>query len=65
MLSRSILVIALSTVALSAEQALAQFKGGKFGDPSARFGWLPSLAAGKAEAKRTGKPMMVVLRCVP
>ena len=66
MLSRSILVLGLSTLALSAEPALAQFKkGGTFGDPAARFGWLPSRSAGKAEAKKTGKPMMVVLRCVP
>jgi hypothetical protein len=28
-------------------------------------GWLSSLSEGKAEAKRTGKPLMVVVRCEP
>jgi hypothetical protein len=31
----------------------------------ARYGWLSSLEAGKAQAKQSGKPLMVVLRCVP
>lgn len=30
-----------------------------------RNGWLLSLAEGKAEARKTGKPLMVVLRCEP
>ena len=30
-----------------------------------RYGWYADYAAGKEEAKRTGKPMMVVLRCEP
>ena len=28
-------------------------------------GWLPSLDEGMALARKTGKPLMVVLRCVP
>ena len=28
-------------------------------------GWLFSLEDGKAQAKKNGKPLMVVLRCVP
>jgi hypothetical protein len=28
-------------------------------------GWLTSLDAGKAQAKQTGKPLMVVFRCEP
>jgi hypothetical protein len=31
----------------------------------AKYGWLSSLDAGKAEARRTGKPLMVAIRCVP
>jgi hypothetical protein len=31
----------------------------------ARYGWLSSLEAGKSQAKASGKPLMVVLRCVP
>lgn len=30
-----------------------------------RHGWLWSLEEGKAKAKKTGKPLMVVVRCVP
>lgn len=57
-------LICASVLALTTSSAWAQFKGGK-GDPGARFGWLSSLSAGQAEAKRTGKPLFVALRCVP
>jgi hypothetical protein len=33
-------------------------------DP-AKYGWHTDYAAGKAEAKRTGKPMLLVFRCEP
>jgi len=33
-------------------------------DP-ARFGWLTDYDAGIKEAKRTGKPMLLVFRCEP
>ena len=32
---------------------------------AARHGWYADYPAGKAEAKRTGKPIMLVLRCEP
>ena len=32
---------------------------------AARFGWYADYAAGKAEAKRSGKPIMLVFRCEP
>lgn len=36
------------------------------GKPDPRkHGWLESYSAGKAEAKRSGKPLMVVFRCDP
>ncbi len=36
------------------------------GKPDPRkYGWLESYAAGKAEAKRSGQPLMVVFRCDP
>ena len=44
--------------------ATAQGKRGRDQD-AARHGWLPSLADGKVQARKTGKPIMVVLRCVP
>jgi hypothetical protein len=33
-------------------------------DPT-KFGWYTDYIAAKAEAKRTGKPMMLVFRCEP
>lgn len=40
------------------------------GDPfwrqkAAKYGWLTDYNKAKAEAKKTGKPMMVFLRCIP
>jgi hypothetical protein len=32
---------------------------------AARYGWLADYAAAKAEARRTGKPIMLVFRCEP
>lgn len=59
-------VLILGMLVLAATPAAAQFRGPRGGDQeSARHGWLGSLEEGKAEAKKTGKPLMVVLRCVP
>jgi hypothetical protein len=51
---------ALSVLAV-AGPALAQ----RGGDQASKYGWLSSLEAGKSEARRTGKPLMVAIRCVP
>jgi hypothetical protein len=59
-------LLALGLVVLTDTSLLAQRRGGRFGDPPpARYGWLFSLEEGKAQAHKTGKPLMVVLRCVP
>jgi len=34
-------------------------------DQAADFGWLASLDAGQAQARKSGQPLMLVLRCVP
>jgi hypothetical protein len=59
-------IIALAVVlfSLSGGPASAQGRRGRDQD-AAKFGWLPSLAQGKAQAKKAGKPIMVVVRCVP
>ena len=63
-MSRRAAVLALGLLALSDAPLRAQPRGP--GDPqAARYGWLPSLEQGKARARETGKPLMVVLRCVP
>src|SRR5690242_12851281 len=63
---RSSLLLALGLVALSGPSAQAQF-GPRRGDQqeAARYGWLASLEEGQAQARKTGRPLMVVLRCVP
>ena len=44
----------------------AQFRDRREGIPNAgQYGWLPSLAQGKAQSEKTGKPIMAVVRCVP
>jgi hypothetical protein len=59
-------VLALGCVLVGHAPAWAQFKGkGGKGDPAAGYGWLSSLEQGKAEAHKSGKPLMVVIRCVP
>jgi hypothetical protein len=46
--------------------ALAQKKGGRRGEASpTQYGWTMSLAQGKALARKTDKPLMVVMRCQP
>jgi len=56
--------LVLGAAGLTATPALAQKGKGKGGDAS-RYGWLSSLTEGKAQARQTGKPLMVVLRCEP
>lgn len=59
-------VLALGCAALTAVESPAQFRGRGRGEMNAaRYGWLSSLEAGKTQARQTGKPLMVVLRCVP
>jgi hypothetical protein len=57
----SMITLALVGVALLPGEAVAQRRGVDAG----RYGWLGSLESGKSEARRSGKPLMVVIRCVP
>ncbi len=64
MRSRVVAAFAFAGLALADTSALAQ--KGRFGEQAAgRNGWVFSLSAGKQMAQQTGKPLMVVLRCVP
>lgn len=38
---------------------------GKFRDDAERNGWTEDLPAALKEAKRTNKPVVVILRCIP
>jgi hypothetical protein len=57
----SFAVLALAGIALGETSALAQ----RGRTEAVRNGWLSSLSEGKRQAARTGKPLMVVVRCVP
>ena len=64
---RSLVVVGLTLagVGLAGGQASAQ-KGSKGSEQAAvRNGWQFSLEAGKQQARQAGKPLMVVVRCVP
>lgn len=59
------LAVSVAVLACLASPGQAQFRRPGRGENPAVYGWLSSLAQGKAQAAREGKPMMVVLRCVP
>jgi hypothetical protein len=63
-MNRGIFGLALGMVVLSVAPASAQLRPRRDQD-AGRYGWLPSLSTGKAQAQKSGKPLMVVLRCVP
>ena len=66
MRSGSLLLFALGLTALVDTPLLAQRGRDRRGDPqAARYGWLSDLEQGKVRARQSGKPLMVVLRCVP
>lgn len=58
-------LLAFGLIALLGTHANAQFKGKGKEASASKYGWLSSLADGRSEANASGKPMMVVLRCVP
>jgi hypothetical protein len=55
--------LALGLLALADSSVTAQ--GRRRGPQAGRNGWLSSLEQGKARARESGKPLMVVLRCQP
>ena len=60
---RMVAFFALGFLALAGSPAGAQPKGTKGG--ASGNGWLSSLQEGKRQAAKSGKPIMVVLRCQP
>jgi hypothetical protein len=57
-------VLALGMVFLTGTSVHAQPRGRADPD-AAKNGWLIDLDAGITEAEKSGKPLMVVFRCVP
>ena len=57
-------LVALSLVVLTLTPVLAQRRGPRGGNQR-DAGWLSSLDEGMFEARKTGKPLMVVIRCQP
>lgn len=66
-MNRGLCVVALGLAVMFESSAVAQKKGKSGGGEAeaAKHGWLFSLAQGKTLAEKTGKPLMVVMRCVP
>ena len=58
-------VLAIAGLLLTHASASAQRGREREGRGAGRNGWGSSLAAGLHEARQTGKPLMVVLRCEP
>jgi hypothetical protein len=59
-------VVALALAGLVLTEASAWAQRGRSGEmEAARKGWIFSLSAGQQQARKTGKPLMVVIRCVP
>lgn len=57
-------LLALGTLVLADLPVQAQPRRGR-GEDASRYGWLSSLEEGTAQARKTGKPIMLVFRCVP
>jgi hypothetical protein len=59
-------LLAFGIFALLVPSLDAQPGGPRGGDANAaRYGWLSTLEEGKGQARKSGKPLMVVIRCVP
>ena len=59
--------VAVSLVGLTLSPVMAQRRGPRGGDQrdAGARGWLSSLDEGMSESRKTGKPLMVVIRCQP
>ena len=63
---RGVVGLTLVCLAVMGSPLEAQFRKGPRGEQEAvRKGWVFSLESGREEARKTGKPLMVVVRCVP
>ncbi|HMC63953.1 MAG TPA: hypothetical protein VKI65_03360 [Gemmataceae bacterium] len=57
--------IAVGVLGWANTPLLAQFGGPRDWDPAAeKHGWLSNFEEAKARARKSGKPLMVVFRCV-
>lgn len=63
---RVVVGLTLVCLAVASSPLEAQFRKGPRGEQeAARKGWIFSLDSGREQARKTGKPLMVVVRCVP
>ncbi len=63
---KGLLTVFLLWNGLAESQVLAQRGGrGRETDDSAQYGWHANYQEAKALAKKSGLPLMVVIRCIP
>ena len=60
-----LMVLMAATVVLQAAQLRAQQRIGDDRREAARHGWMSDYRQATKRARETGRPLMVVLRCVP
>jgi hypothetical protein len=69
--SAAVVLLAAGVAGVAVERAPAQGRGGRPGfvrperETGAEHGWLNDYAEARDLARKTGKPLMVVFRCVP
>ncbi len=65
MRKRVVVGLTLAYLTLAGASLPAQFRGRPEEQEAVKQGWIFSLQRGLAEARATGKPLLVVIRCVP
>ena len=66
MMNGASFAVSLLLIGLAAHRVLAQEE--RFGDDRAearKYGWVFNYGEAKRQARKTNRPLMVVLRCVP
>jgi hypothetical protein len=62
-MSMRVFFLGVGVMILADGSVVAQFRRGD--QQAGKYGWLASLEDGKAQARKNGKPLVVVVRCVP
>lgn len=64
-LSAVLWLVCSGLMLLTGGNVMGQPRFGELDGDAARYGWGSSLTEAKSKAQKSGKPIMVVVRCVP